>query len=90
LKTVFPQVYLFPARSSQNVVLLATVAGFKADMYTLRQRAAALVQSRRVTMPAFRERLEALQAQPPPSAARSPVLTDDYAPVEGLAAGEAR
>ena len=88
LKTVFPQVYLFPARGSQNVVLLATVAGFKADMYTLRQRAAALVQIRQITMPAFRERLEALQAQPPASAARSPVLTDDYAPVEGLAAGE--
>jgi spermidine synthase len=88
LKTVFPQVYLFPARGSQNVVLLATVAGFKADMYTLRQRAAALVQIRQIIMPAFRERLEALQAQPPASAARSPVLTDDYAPVEGLAAGE--
>jgi spermidine synthase len=87
LKTVFPQVYLFPARNSQNVVLLATMTGLKADMHTLRQRAAVLVQSRRVTMPAFRERLEALQAQPPPSAASSPLLTDDYAPVEGLAAG---
>ncbi len=87
LKTVFPQVYLFPARNSQNVVLLATMTGLKADIYTLRQRAAVLVQSRRVTIPGFRERLEVFQAQPPPSAARSPVLTDDYAPVEGLAAG---
>jgi hypothetical protein len=53
----------------------------------LRQRAALLVQSKRVTVPGFRERLEAFQAQAPLSAARSPVLTDDYAPVEGLAAG---
>jgi spermidine synthase len=86
LKTVFPQVYLFPARSSQNVVVLATMTGLKPDLYTLRQRAAVLMQTRRVTMPAFRERLEMFQGQPPPSAASSPVLTDDYAPVEGLAA----
>ena len=87
LKTVFPQVYLFPARSSQNVVLVATRSASRVDLFTLRQRASSLVQSRRVTLPTFRERLESFQAQAPLSAARSPVLTDDYAPVEGLAAG---
>lgn len=86
LKTVFPQVYLFPARSSQNVVVLATMTGLKPDIYTLRQRASVLMQMRRVTLPTFRERLEVFQGQPPRSAASSPVLTDDYAPVEGLAA----
>ena len=39
LKTVFPQVYLFPARSSQNVVLVATRSATRADLFTLRQRA---------------------------------------------------
>jgi spermidine synthase len=87
LKTVFPQVYLFPARSSRNVVLVATRSGVKADLFGLRQRAALLVQTRRVTMPGFREWVEVFQAQAPLGAARSPVLTDDYAPVEGLAAG---
>jgi spermidine synthase len=87
LKAVFPQVYLFPARSSQNVVLIATPAAYRMDIYNLRQRAGVLTQLRRVTMPTFRQRLEAFQVQPPPSAAHSPVLTDDYAPVEGLAAG---
>jgi spermidine synthase len=87
LKTVFPQVYLFPARSSRNVVLVATRSGVRADLFGLRQRAALLVQTRRVTVSGFSERIEVFQAQAPLNAARSPVLTDDYAPVEGLAAG---
>ena len=87
LNTVFPQVYLFPAKGSRNVVLLATRSAVKVDLNTLRQRAAFLVQARRITMPGFRERLESFHSQPPPSAFRSPILTDDYAPVEGLAGG---
>ncbi len=84
LKAVFPQVYLFPARSSQNVVLLATLADAKADGSALRRQAALLVQSGQITVPGFRDRVEVFQAQPPPNAASSPILTDDYAPVEGL------
>jgi spermidine synthase len=87
LKTVFPQVYLFPAQSSQNVVLVAARSPAKTTLETLRQRADSLVQSGRVTVPGFRQRVEVFQAQAPASAAHSPVLTDDYAPVEGLAAG---
>jgi spermidine synthase len=87
LKTVFPQVYLFPARTSQNVVLVATRSAARANLFTLRQRATWLVQTRRATLPGFRERVEAFQALAPLSAERSPVLTDDYAPVEGLSAG---
>jgi spermidine synthase len=85
LEAVFPQVYLFPAQSSQNVVLLATKATGRADATALRRRAYWLVQSRRITLPAFLARLDRFQAQPPPNAATSLVLTDDYAPVEGLA-----
>jgi spermidine synthase len=90
LKAVFPQVYLFPANSSQNIVLIATRAGYRTDIYNLRQRAGVLLQGRRVTLPLFRTRLEAFRLQPPPSAARSPILTDDYAPVEGLAGSGGR
>jgi len=86
LQTVFPQVYLFTATSEQNIVLLATKARVKADVTALRQRAALLVQTGRIRLPAFRERVERFQSIPPPSAARSPVLTDDFAPVEGLSA----
>ena len=87
LNTVFPQVYLFPARSSQNVVLVATRSAAKAEFSALRQRAAWLVQTRRITLPDFLQRLGSFRALAPPSASRSPILTDDYAPVEGLAAG---
>jgi spermidine synthase len=87
LKEVFPQVYLFPARSSQNIVFLATRAKVAADINALRQRATWLIQTKKVTLPAFRDRVEAFRPTPPPNAQRSPVLTDDYAPVEGLAAG---
>jgi len=87
LKEVFPQVYLFPARSSQNIVFIATKATIAADAVALRQRAGDLVRSKRVAMPGFQERLDVFRTAPPPNASKSPILTDDYAPVEGLAAG---
>jgi spermidine synthase len=87
LNTVFPQVYLFPCKSSLNCVLIATKAKGRADINGLRVRAAQLVQAQKITMPTFRERLESLQARPPPNAGTSPILTDDYAPVEGLVGG---
>src|SRR5258705_1152218 len=76
LKAVFPQVYLFPASSSQNIVLLATKAAVKPDVNALRQRAISLVQARRISIPNFLQRFDRLVAVPPPNAASSPVLTD--------------
>jgi spermidine synthase len=87
LKAVFPQVYLFPAQTSQNIVLIATKAELRADLNMLRPRAQLLSRTGRIALPGFTSRMERMQASPPPSAARSPVLTDDYAPVEGLSAG---
>jgi spermidine synthase len=84
LNSVFPQVYLFTAKSSQNVVLVATKASGRPNLNALRQRASWFVQTRRATLPSFRQRLENLQLSPPANLARSPILTDDYAPVEGL------
>jgi spermidine synthase len=86
LKSVFPQVYIFPAQSSMNVVLIATRAAVKAEPGTLRPRAIQLTQSKRIALPSFMTRFERMQTYPPASAANSPVLTDDYAPVEGLSA----
>jgi spermidine synthase len=84
LKTVFPQVYIFQARTSINLVLVATRSPLKIDVTTLRQRADFLARTGIIAIPGFRERLENFQYQEPASAGRSPVLTDDYAPVEGL------
>jgi spermidine synthase len=86
LKTVFPQVYLFPAKTSLNVVFVATRSTAAANLEGARWRAAQMVQTRRITLPNFRERVESLQSTAPANASRSPILTDDYAPVEGLAA----
>lgn len=85
LKAVFPQAYVFPAQSSRNIVLLATRATIKPDIHALRQRATFLIQSGQIKLPGFLQRLESFQALPPPNAMRCPILTDDYAPVEGLA-----
>lgn len=85
LKTVFPQVYLFPARSSQNVVIVATCSDDLVDLTELRRRAGDLVRNGQPTLPTLRDRVDMFQDHMPPSAARSPILTDDYAPVEGLA-----
>jgi spermidine synthase len=84
LKTVFPQVYLFPAVGSWNVILVATKSPQSVDLSTLRQRAAFLQNQHRITLPTFNDRVSAFHANAPPSATRAPVLTDDYAPVEGL------
>jgi len=90
LHTVFPQVYVFPASSSQNLVLVATRSAVKVDLNGLRQRAAYLTQQGLIKLPTFRTRMEKFRAEAPPNAVRSPILTDDYAPVEGLAAGGER
>jgi len=87
LKAVFPQVYYFPAKTSLNVVFIGTRTAFRPELAALRQRAAQMVADGRLKLPGFRERLEGFQTQPPPTAARSPILTDDFAPVEGLVGG---
>ena len=90
LKTVFPQVYLFPCRTSLNVVFVAARTPDRTGLNLLWQRADFLLRQRRVTLPTFRVRLNALYAEPPPTASRSPLLTDDFAPVERLLQGVGR
>ena len=84
LQAVFPQVYAFKAADSENVVVVATTWPYRFDFNALNQRMYILIKRRGGTLPTFRERLYSFQASPPLSVARSPVLTDDYAPVEGL------
>ena len=85
MRAVFPQVYLFPAKESQNVVLVATKAKHKVNLPSIRWKAGELVRTRRMTVPGFVERVGTFEADPPASFLKSPVLTDDFAPVEGLA-----
>ncbi|HMJ65405.1 MAG TPA: fused MFS/spermidine synthase [Candidatus Binatia bacterium] len=84
LKTVFPQVYFFPARTSRNVVIIATMTRDKLPFSTIQQRANSLLYYKRITLPTFRDRLYSFRAEPPANSATCPVLTDDFAPVDGL------
>jgi len=84
LKTVFPEVYLFPAGDSQNVVFLAAKSKLKYSANMVQQRAVWLVQQKRFTLPTFTRRAGAFRADVPQTWSASPILTDDYAPIEGL------
>jgi spermidine synthase len=84
MKTVFPHVYSFPARSSRNVVLLGTTSPEKLAFNTIQSRANSLIYHKRITLPTFRDRLYSFRAEPPANYLGSPLLTDDFAPVDGL------
>ena len=84
MREVFPQVYLFPAAESQNVVLVATKSAERFDAARVQKEGGALVRNKVVMLPTFTRRLQSFVNTTPPSASRSPVLTDDRARVEGL------
>ncbi len=84
LKSVFPNVYQFPARDSLNVVLIATKSAQKFNFDTIHTRATGLIQTKRITMPSFRGRLYAFRADPPGNLYLCKVMTDDFAPLDGL------
>jgi hypothetical protein len=77
-------VYFFPATSSMNVVIVASKSSEPMTAALLQQRAVALL-NRRTMPPGFMNRVAAFRAAPPANVERCPLLTDDYAPVEGLA-----
>jgi spermidine synthase len=87
MKEVFPQVYLFPAVESQNVVMVATKSNERFDAARVQQEGATLMHAGIVTLPTFSERLKSFWDGTPPMAASSPILTDDYAPIESLLQG---
>jgi spermidine synthase len=84
LKTSFAQVYMFPALGSRNVVVLATKSPEVVTRPQLEHRLAQLTKAQPVTFPNFETRLKRFLSGPPASAAKSRVLTDDFAPVDGM------
>jgi spermidine synthase len=84
---VFPRVYMFPAVESENVVFVATKSTEPYDFASATVAARKLVSSGKVTLPTFLERERSFTAQPPPTIGTSPLLTDDYAPIETLLQG---
>ena len=88
LKTVFPQVYMFPAQSSQNVVLIATRSSQRVTLSDLQQRAGPLIRSKKLASPTLWGKLNSFRDTTPLNLARCNVLTDDFAPVDGLLPAE--
>jgi spermidine synthase len=84
MKSVFPQVYAFPARDTYNVVIVGTKSDQPMDLNTLLQRANVLTQTKRVTLPTFKARVNMFVSDPPLNYQRCPLLTDDFAPIDGL------
>ncbi|HYG24167.1 MAG TPA: fused MFS/spermidine synthase [Verrucomicrobiae bacterium] len=84
MKEVFPNVYLFPAASSRNVVLVATKSAERVNLDWVQQEAAGLASSNIVRLPAFGIRALSFRDVTPSSAASAPVFTDEHAPVERL------
>ena len=84
LKEVFPQVYMFPAETSMNVVLVATRSRERYDTARVQREGLDLIRGGKVTLPTFSTRLHSFTNVAPGGAAQSPVLTDDKAPVESL------
>jgi spermidine synthase len=83
--TVFPSLYMFPAETSMNVVIVAAkrkVEYIPPQVYDIGNR---LFLERKVRLPAFLRRLTRCIAWAPP-VADVPVLTDDFAPIESLQA----
>jgi spermidine synthase len=84
MRAVFPQVYYFPARESQNVVIIGTKSAERVTFNALQQRVFALNRSKRVMLPNLARRAHVFQVEPPANYDRCPVLTDDFAPIDGL------
>ena len=87
LSEVFPRVYMFPAVESQNVVFVATKSAEPFTYTRAAQEAQQLIRSGTVTLPTFSLRVRSFLDQRPPTAGTSPLLTDDYAPIDSLLQG---
>ena len=87
MSEVFPHVYMFPAVESQNVVFVATKSAEPFNYTRAAAEAYKLINAGTVKLPTFSLRVKSFIDQAPPTAATSPLLTDDYAPIESLLQG---
>lgn len=84
LSEVFPHVYMFPANESQNVVMIATKSKQKYTTRMIKDEFDELTKKGIITNPTFRSRIFSFKDVLPSTANRSPILTDDFAPTDGL------
>jgi spermidine synthase len=84
VKTSFPSISLFPAEGSGNVVMIASKSPGEVTSAELMRRADRLGGSGSAMDPEYRERIAKLLTTPPVGTEEALVLTDDFAPVDGL------
>ncbi|HEY5043559.1 MAG TPA: fused MFS/spermidine synthase [Verrucomicrobiae bacterium] len=87
MSAVFPHVYMFPAVESQNVVFVATKSDEPFTYARAEQESQKLISSWTVTLPTFSLRVKSFMDLRPPTTDTSPLLTDDYAPIDSLLQG---
>jgi spermidine synthase len=87
LSEVFPRVYMFPSVESQNIVFVATKSADPFTAARAKQEARQLISSGTVTLPTYLLRVQSFMDEHPPTAGTSPLLTDDYAPIDSLLQG---
>lgn len=84
VQTAFPSISLFPVEDSGTVVMIAPVAAGKPTLTELLRRAAQLEGSGATAAPEYRKRVGNLLTTSLDGIADALVLTDDFAPVDGL------
>lgn len=88
MKVVFRQIYMFPASTSRNVVLIANDSGDMLTGQQLEQKAELIMAGRNKGFPDLKSRLKNLRTGAPLGLGRARVLTDDFAPIDGLLEAE--
>ena len=88
MKEVFPQVSVFACQSSLNIVMVGSTSPVRRDYRSLLNTATAMRAAGRLQLPTFLARLGTFRDRPPRNAASSRILTDDFAPVDGLLSGQ--
>jgi spermidine synthase len=82
MKSVFPQVYLFPADESENIVFIATKSKQPATWSQVQQDGNARIRSGLVTLPTFGARMRNFLNRPQLAVTNTLILTDDNSPIE--------
>ena len=85
MREYFPNLYIFPAKTSQNVVILASKDPRRLSKGDWTITASGMVNSGLVGLyPQYNARAASLMNVEPPNWQRAQLLTDDFAPIDGL------
>ena len=81
----FPNLYMFPARTSMNVVILASKNPVRMTFPKWTNAANTLSYGGVASLyPHFQKRVLSLSGKEPPNWKKAQLLTDDFAPIDGL------